>query len=189
MNPKPTDKLNIDELAAMFKLPTWDAIESLNEDYMWQAGHEAVKAMNIDYTACPYNPKAAVETDEIRHKAENEAQDELFGSWYDAVIYAVAKLFEAHHLKLEPVKHKGTPNKYPHEYRVKPIETWEKACEQIVDTVCGVGYFHFDSIPEFLESGPYTMREAVLSHLGWIKNYPEVYGATTAQRYYDSAWR
>jgi hypothetical protein len=40
-----------------------------------------------------------------------------------------------------------------------------------------------------LSSGPYTAKQAVLSHLGYIKRYPDVYGSTGARQLYENAWR
>lgn len=62
------------------------------------------------------------------------------------------------------------------EYRIVALESWEDASDKIRMTINGVGYFHFNTVKEFMQSGPYTARESVLQHLGWIKDYWDVYG-------------
>ena len=52
--------------------------------------------------------------------------------------------------------------------------------------VNGVDYFHFGTLKEFLDSGPYSGREAVLNHIGYIPQWAEVYGDTDARRIYES---
>jgi hypothetical protein len=52
----------------------------------------------------------------------------------------------------------------------------KKATRELSETVGGVGYFHFGSVKELTDSGPWTVREAVLGHLGWMKDWYEVYG-------------
>lgn len=51
------------------------------------------------------------------------------------------------------------------------------------------GDFHFDSLREFLASGPYTARQAVLSHLGYLKRHPHVYGGPSPRQMYEQHWR
>jgi hypothetical protein len=58
-----------------------------------------------------------------------------------------------------------------------------------MEIVNGVGYFHFDNLKDFLDSGPYTPREAVLSHLHWLKDRAEVYGDVRPNLQYDRAVR
>lgn len=55
---------------------------------------------------------------------------------------------------------------------------WEDAADKIRETINGVGYFTFYSLREFLESGPYTARQAALSHLHCVLPPPDRDGAT-----------
>ena len=61
--------------------------------------------------------------------------------------------------------------------------------EKIRETINGVGDFHFSSLREFLDSGPYTARQAVLGHLRSIRSYPAVYGGSGAHQMYEQHWR
>lgn len=160
------DQINIDELAKLFDLPpSDDVIES-----------------NIDYISDAYMSEGGE-----NEKAEMEAQDEIYGKWHDAVEYAATQLLERHGLTLK--ENRRSPKRRTYEYRVIPMKSWEDAAGAIMETINGVGYFEFNSLREFLESGPYTAKQAVLSHLHWIKDRPKVYGDTSAQRYYDRSWR
>lgn len=150
----------------MFKLPSWEKIEEFN----------------LDYIADAYASEGGG-----NEQAEREAQDELFGKWHAGVEAAAQELFAQHGLALRPrVPQRG---RLPYEYRVVPLKSWEDAAEAILDTINGVGYFHFNSLREFLDSGPYTPRQAVFSHIGYIKDRPLVYGGDSAKSYYDREWR
>ena len=158
------EKIDTEELASMFGLPSWDTIENYNIDYIsdaYRAGEkEGGEAKAEEY--------------------EREAQDELFRKWRNAVEYAATTLFEQHGLTLQ----EAGPL-----YRIIPTTSWEDAARKILDTINGVGYFEFTSLRNFLESGPYTARQAVLEHLGYIKRRPEVYGDASARSLYDHSWR
>lgn len=177
-NPKKTsDIVNIEKLAEDFKLPEWEDVEKLNIDNIMEAGgyarDEALKEGESEEQA-----------EEAAQKAQDEARDELYRNWHDAVENVAEDLFETHNLTLVP---KSAAPSY--EFKVEPTKTWTEAAESIIDTINGVGMFEFKSVKEFLDSGPYTLREAVLSHLHWIKRYPEVYGEPSPRRMYERAWR
>ena len=164
-----SDKTTIEELARTFDLPSWDRIDELNQEFYWQQSHGA-------------------EDEEAQLEAEREAQEEVFATWYDAVESAVSKLFEAHGLELKGVtRRKG--ERRPFELKIIPTTSWTDAANKIRETINGVGSFYYRDLREFLSSGPYTPRQAVLSHLQWIKRYPDVYGTTSAHRLYENAWR
>lgn len=161
-----TGVVNIDQLAAMFGLPSWDKIEEMNQDYIWESARGA-------------------ETEEAQQKAEEEASAELYNKWHDAVESAAENLFGLHGLDLV-AKGKGDR---AYEYKIEPKQSWQDAARQIVNTINGVGYFHFNTTKEFLDSGPWTAREAVLEHLGYIKRYSDVYGSDSAKSRFEAAWR
>ncbi len=174
---KPSDKINIAQIAEMFGLPDWDKIDEMNQQHYWEMSRGA-------------------EGEEAQLEAEREAQDEVFAQWYDAVESAASKLFEEHGLELKPAG-KWHPSTYtktkaerrPYDLKIVPSTSWNDAADKIRETINGVGDFHFNSLREFLDSGPYTARQAVLSHLGYIKKYPAVYGGSGAHQMYEQAWR
>lgn len=162
----PRKILNIDELAEMFKLMPWDKIDEANLDYYWECAK-------------------GIEGEEEQNKAQDEARDELFYQWYDAVLHAAETLFDRHELRLVPRK-KGERS---YEYIVLPKTTWRAAAEAIRETINGVGYFHFNSVKEFCLSIPTNVRGVVIDHLHWLTRQPAVYGDTSAERLYEQHWR
>lgn len=166
------DKITIEQLAKMFKLPDWDRIDELNQEFYWEQSKGAP------------DEDAAME-------AERAAQDEVYTQWYDAVKHVAEKLFEEHGLELHPiaVKRRGVVDKRPFEFKIVPFNSWEDAADKIRETINGVGAFYFRNLREFLDSGPCTARQAVLSHLNWIRDYPAVYGGLGPHQMYEAAWR
>jgi hypothetical protein len=176
---RPTsDKIDVNQLAELFKLPEWDKIDEHNLDYYWESGNEA-------YKYAIRNEESEEDAEKAREDAESEASGEVFNSWHDGVTSAAERLFGEHDLELSPT----TSDRTPFEYLVVPKTTWRAALAKIIETINGVGYFHFNDVEEFLDSGPYTEEEGVLSHLHWIESYPEVYGDTSARSTFDRAFR
>jgi len=170
---KGSDKTNIAQLAEMFGLPDWDKIDEMNQHHYWEMSRGA-------------------EGEEAQLEAESEARDEVFAQWYDAVEQAASKLFEEHGLELQPAGKSHTKTKAerrPYELKIVPTTSWMDAANKIRETINGVGDFHFNDLAEFLRSGPYTARQAVLSHLGYIQRYPAVYGSQGAKQMYEQHWR
>ena len=180
-NAKVSDKINMDGIAELFGLDTYEHLHEQNIDYFGDAGYEARKYALSEGAS-------EEEADEADMKAQEEADTEMFHQWHSAVMAAAESLFEKHGLTLEPRPVNKT-DRYPYEYKVVPEESWEKALVPIIETVNGVGMFHFSGVKEFLRSGPYTPREGVLTHMHWIKDYPAVYGDTSAQRIYERSFR
>lgn len=167
---KQGDKINIDQLAKLFDLPDWERIDEINQQHYWEMS------------------RGAGDDEDAQLEAERAAQDEVYGQWYDAVESAASKLFEEHGLELDPTGKQGTA-KRRHDFKIVPSNSWSDAANKIRETINGVGTFHFDNLREFLDSGPYTARQAVLSHLGYVKRYPAVYGGLGAHQMYEQAWR
>lgn len=170
------DTIDIDQLAKLFDLPSWDRIDELNQQHYWeQAGGAG--------------------DEDAREAAESEARDEIYAKWYDAVERVASDLFEQHGLELQPAGkwHPSTHSKTraerrPHLMKVVPSNSWEDAAERIRETVNGDGTLGFGSLREFLDSGPYTARQAVLTHLSWIRRYPAIFGGLGVHQRYDQAW-
>ena len=172
-----SDKINIDQLAKMFDLPDWDKIDEMNQHHYGEMSRGA-------------------EDEDAQMKAEEEARDEVYAQWYDAVEHAASKLFEEHGLELQPAGkwHPSTHAKTraerrPYDLKIVPSTSWNDAANKIRETLNGEGMFHFANLKEFLDSGPYTARQAVLSHLGTIRHHPAVYGGTGARQMYEQHWR
>lgn len=160
---KTSTKIDVDRLVKMFGLPEWNDIDELNHHYYWEAARGA----------------------EDEEAAEQEARDELYHKWYDAVTGVAERLFGEHDLELLPIGKKDRP----YEFKIVPKKDWKEAADKIRTTMGGVGYFDFSTLREFLDSGPYTAQQAVLSHLNTISDYPSVYGGSSARSMYDQAMR
>lgn len=166
---KTSDKINIDQLAKMLGLPDWEDVDERNQDYY----HEMARG---------------AEDEEAEMKAQEEAQSELYGQWYDAVERVGENLFGEHGLELSQTGKQGTPSRR-YEFKVVPTNSWNDAANKIRETINGVGDFHFDDLAEFLRVNSSTARQAVLSHLGYIRDYPAVYGGSGPRQMYDAAIR
>lgn len=174
-----TGVVNIEQLASMLGLPEFEG--SYNEDYVWEARSYAEKEARS-------GGASEEDAEQAGYKAEETVQNEVYGQWHNAVESTAEKLLDEHGLKLVPKKpSKGA--KRPYEYTISPETSWNDAASKIRETINGVGYFHFDSTKEFLDSGPWTAREGVLEHLHWIKRWPDVYGEGSARGMYERAWR
>jgi hypothetical protein len=161
---KPTSsKIDLDRIVKLFGLPEWDDLDERTLHYY----HEAARGA------------------EDEEAAADAARDELYRNWYDAVTSVAERLFGEHGLNLIAV---GKGDR-PYEFKIAPQTSWDAAANWIRETINGVGYFHFNNLREFLDSGPYTAQQAALSHLGSIADHPRVYGSGSARTMYDAAMR
>lgn len=168
---KSSDKINIDQLAELLGLPSWERIDELNQQTYWEmAGQHADEEAQMD--------------------AERAAQDEVYHQWYDAVEQTADTLFGEHGLELQPTGKQGTSTRR-YDFKIVPANSWEDAAKKIRETLGGIGDVYVgDSVKEFLRVGSYkSPRQAVLSHLGAIKRYPHVYGGPGAHQMYEQHWR
>jgi hypothetical protein len=131
------------------------------------------------------------EAEEFAQRAEREELDEQMRQYVGAVESAAEYLYGQHKLVVTiPTKIvDGEEVQIWDKIRIEPAETWRAAAAEIMETINGVGMFHYWSVKEFLDSGPYTPCEAVMEHLGYIKRYPDVYGGQSAQGMVDSSMR
>jgi hypothetical protein len=167
-----SDKITIDQLAKLLELPDWEKIDEMNQQHYWEMSRGA-------------------EDEEAQLEAERAEQDKVYRKWYDAVEHAAEKLFGEHGLELLAMKHtrKIQQNYRPHQLKIIPSKSWSDAADMIRETISGGGWpYDFNNLREFLDSGPYTARQAVLSHLGHVRNYPAVYGGISARQMYENAW-
>jgi len=112
------------------------------------------------------------EADEKVREAEDAERDYACEAYRDVVVYAAEKLFGEHGLMLTGVERQGQT----WQWEVFPVASWRDAADLIRRTINGVGIFEFASTREFLASGPYTPKQAVMQHLHWIKRWCDVYG-------------
>lgn len=157
---KVSDKRNVDQIAELLDLPEWDEIDDLNMDFYLEMRHTERE-----------EDESEEDHQERQYKAEQEAANETYAKWHDAVMHAADAAFDKCGLVLVPVKTRKSGSR-PYEYRVTPAKSWSDAADKIVDVVNGVGYFYFNTTREFLDSGPYTAREAVLKHLNSVRDRP-----------------
>lgn len=171
--PKCSALLSLERLCKLFGLPDPADNESSGGTYAY-CYREAVN-----------DGKTESEAEEIAQAAEQDEQDEQDKKQLEAILRVSVDAFDTHDLTLATVdsgKHRG-------DYRVTPRKTWRDAAERVRDTINGVGHFHFSSLRELRDSGPYTDREVVLLHLGYIPDRAEVYGTARARHSYDRAMR
>lgn len=176
------ETFNVDELAEFFGIPTWESLDDniTSDNGAWSYAHEeALK-----------EGKSEEEAEELAMQAESEERDEYYKKWHDAMESAVEKTLAHINIELTPVKSKGASHDArPYEYKISPKKDWKDSAEQIRDIINGVGMFEFGTLKEFLDSGPYTPREAVLSHLGYANSYADVYGDRSAKDIYHREMR
>lgn len=113
-----------------------------------------------------------LDEDEATEKAldaESVVQDELYTKWRNSAENALEAVFDEHGLMLSFDHNKGTVT-------ISPRSTWRTSARHIVDTINGVGQFEFLDEDELCSSVPCNMRQAVLSHVHWIRYWPAVYG-------------
>lgn len=173
---KVTDRIDIYQLAGMFKLPNWNDIEENNFEYVHGAGHSA--AMQAKEGG-----ETEKQIEKTRNKAEEDAHEEIYRNYHASVMSAADELFGLHHLELVPIRKN---DRYPFEYRIEPAsgKTWSDAAKQLATTINGVGLTYEDPS----EYGK-TPKKYVLSRIGWVSQYPEVYGTASAKRIYERSWR
>ncbi len=156
------DKFEFDVLCAKFGITT---IESLLDQY------DDTGTYFEAYKYAKKEGKTDEEAEEEALTAESEERDAYFSKYIRAVMTVLEKGFKEHGLVLKEI----TSGKNQGKYLVTPQTTWEDAAAKIVETINGYGDFHYRSVKEFCNSGPYTLRQSVLSHLHWIGDAPAVY--------------
>lgn len=152
------NKLHVLDIAKMLGLPEYEDFEDRNWSYLEQ-----------------------FDEDEIE-----EAQQNLYNTWYGGVMYTAEKLFGEHGLILVPTG-RGPKKERPYFYKVMPEKSWQHAAGKIVTTINGVGMFRFDSVRDFVYvTSSKNVREAVLTHLRSIRDWPAVYGGGSASSMFYS---
>jgi phosphatidate phosphatase APP1 len=109
-----------------------------------------------------------------------QAEPEERESYVRKYISNLVNVFEqeAENLKLDvtPLKTK------PGVYALTPKEGWVASAVKTRSIVHGIGGWWFTSFKEFLSSGPYTPRQAVEAHLGYLGSQWKLYGYASPER-------
>ena len=143
------DKLDLDEIARILGIEKYDDFYERNMRTGWGG------PWDID--------------------EERAMEAVLFRNYHDALTGAADSAFEDIGLVLVPTG-RGSKTRTPPTYKVAPVTSWKDAAQKVLRVINGVGYFTYDNLKEFLDSGPYTAREAVLSNLTTARKYADVYG-------------
>jgi hypothetical protein len=169
-----SNKIDFDALCKMAKVKTLSDFEeriSMNgsDTYLYV------------YRQAAEDGKSEREAEEAASLAESYEVSDACQSYYDAVISVFDKVFEKHKLFLTPINSRKRPSTMPFEFRVESMRTggWREALDCIRHTINGVGLFEFSNVEQLADSIPATYRSAVLSHLHWIVEYPNVYDGTS----------
>jgi hypothetical protein len=149
---------------------------------------------NYAYSQAIKEGETEEKAEEISNEIQMDEESEAWRKYRDAVESVAEQAFSEHGLTLLQLE--GKPH-HGWAYRIVLITSrnpditndWSKVADHIRHTINGVGYFGFDSLKEFLDSGPYTPRQAVFSHLHWIKDWFAVYEGGTAKSSLDSKLR
>lgn len=183
----------IEQLAEKFDLPTFNDLEENGgwenvadaEDYavkeLWaekRRENDEDEELDDDQLEAKYPD----EFEKVREEAGMAQSDEDYRRWKRAIEAALDYLFERHGLEMrEETTEEGSV------VILEPAKSWGDAAKAVIETISGVGYFSFANVREFLESGPYTTKQAVLAHLDSISRYPEVYGDRSLRSVYENA--
>jgi hypothetical protein len=163
----------MDRLCKLLKVETLDEWDERHIDAFW----DDLRYLDFD---------SEEEREAAQLKAEQEARDESWTKYRDAVLSVAEDLFGEHGLTLVPARpssgrsRKGWTPERSWEFRIKPTVSWPDAASHLRETIDGYGMFVFGTLRSFLDSGPYTAREAVVNHLGWMRHWYEIYGDGSA---------
>lgn len=166
-------KISLEELCKDLGIPQWDYA---GVDFSEAYGYAYRSAMQ-DAEEEGMDPDKAEEfAQEKGLEAEQELADAVFRAHENAVEHAIEETLEPANLIVSCEKGQCL---------ISPKVSWDDSAEQIIEVINGIGFFHFNSLREFLDSGPYTAREAVEGHLHHMASYGEVYGTSSPRRLYQ----
>lgn len=123
-----------------------------------------------------------IEDEDKRMEAQSEIESAFVDAYFGAAESAIQDMAEDWYgLSITKISKEGKEDTY----KVKPMKSWEDSLKPIVETINGVGYFYFRDGKELMRSGPYTAREAVLSHMGYLSDVGSVYGEESLERKFE----
>jgi len=163
--------VEFDSVLRAFKLPSFE--DSVNMDQSDVYGYALRQAA-----------EEGLEGEEAEQFAM-QAESDLEAWYHDAYMASIEETVES---AFEKVGLVAELDKKDYKWRLSPEKSWDDTAKQIVEVINGVGYFHFSTLREFLDSGPYTAREAVEHHFGYAKDYSEVYGDRSPARQFESSF-
>jgi hypothetical protein len=169
---------DIDKLAVDLGLPDWDSVSERHCDYIWEAADNRLGGQYEDETDDAY--------DERRMDAQGEVEDELFHSWYDAVLATGQQLFADVELSVQPVRRgRRTKTKQANsrDYYLRvaasrvggPRVSWADVAHMLHNRE-----HSYSTYDDFL--GNDTPREAVMKCLHYLRGGD---GQATARTLYD----
>jgi len=173
---KYSGRFDYDDLAKLFGLPDMEEINEQTWEYVADAQQDAYEQGLRTYESEPAE-EAEEAAEELGERARDEAETEVYGGWRNAV-EAVAEN-ELGEVGL------GLRKAGDWDFKIVPAKDWKDAAAGMMDLVNGIGPFYFANLREFLDSGPYTPRQAVFAHLGHIRRRFEVYGDISPRNLYD----
>lgn len=157
------------ELAKLLGLPEYD------DEHVYEASAEV-------YVAAIKAGESEEQAEIAALDAEAEEEKEAYDHWFDALMFVAEELCREHKLTLVELRNGR--------WRLKPSESWHATADEIRTTINGMGPFHFSSLKEFIEtSSCSTAREAVFSHLHWLKCWYAVYEGSSARAAFERRMR
>lgn len=165
MPTKTKDRWDYFELAKILGVEKFfEAADEWNADGAYNAGWKSAEEEGLSEEEC----------EERAMKYERAELDEGCNKLWDGFDRVLKRVHEICGLRFVKMK-KGM-------YRPES-NNWANTADSIRNIINGVGMFHFKSLAEFIEVGPYSSaRQAALHHLHWISSYPEVYGDRSFSR-------
>lgn len=169
--------MTFDDICHLFSLTSMDAFDDRMElNYMEEADYARKDAeRELREERADEGDESLVDDEaklqEVWDNAYTAIRDELTQRYINCVESEVEHELEKFGLRLVPIQ---TEQFYG--YEVVPTTSWLYAVEQTREVVNAYGNFYFQSNAEFMDSGPYTPRDAVLGHSGYWGNYGAVDG-------------
>lgn len=179
---QPSQIMPVERLCKLLGLP--DDIEPDDGGWAYKAGYD--EEYEETYKVAIEDGEPADEAEKMADAAgatagelsEQAAMDEAWWQHRSAIESSAETAFGWVNLELD-FRKDGT-------VKVEPETTWGAAAHAIKEVINGDGICgHFDTLKEWLDSGPWTPRQAVLAHLGWIKRYADVYGESSPSKLYE----
>lgn len=134
---------------------------------------------NFDYIVSMFDE---IEDEDERMEAQSEIESAFVDAYFGAAESAIEDMAEQwFRLSITKISKEGKEDTY----KVKPMKSWEDSLKPIVETMNGVGYFYFRDGKALMRSGPYTAREAVLSHMGYLSDVGSVYEEESLERKFE----
>lgn len=168
--------ISLDELCKLFKVETM-------EDFQDRIGGTIDSCYGAVYDDAIKEGCSEEEAEDRAREAESDELDTALKDYKNAVISVANKLFGEHNLTLDEMK-SGVCR-----YAITPKISWDESASHIIGTINGIGMFYFRNVREFKNSGPYTGRQSVLSHLHYIASWGEVYGGGKASAMIENKLR